>query len=139
MKKLMLLALAVIMALAPACARRKPAAKILSLQKNMTMAQVRVQLGEPDTVVASCVDSRGNDVDIWEYNLGIRDEDKHHTKVLFQVGGWFLFWPLLCFPQAWQSSWTYDIYFFKFVNKVLSKWGRKTDIVEIEKEYSRAF
>lgn len=138
MKKLMLLALVALMALAPACgARKKPAAKILSLHKQMTMGQVTLHLGEPDAVAVSTEDSKGNEIDIWEYNLGIRDEEKHNTKVLFQVGGWFLFWPLLCFPQAWRSSWTYEIYYFKFVNRLLSKWGRKTDIIDIQKEYSQ--
>lgn len=134
----MLLALAIVLAFAPACARRKPAAKVLSLQKNMTMGQVRLHLGEPDIVAASCVDSKGNEVDVWEYKLGIRDEEKHNTKVIFQVAGWFLFWPLLCFPQAWRSSWNYDIYFFTFVNKQLAKWGRKADISDVQKEYAQA-
>jgi hypothetical protein len=54
---------------------------VLSLQKNMTMGQVCLHLGEPDAVVASCLDSNGSKIDIWEYNLGIRDEEKHNTKV----------------------------------------------------------
>jgi hypothetical protein len=138
MKNLRLLALAGIMLLlAPACGRKKQAGQLLSLQKDMTMGQVSLHMGEPDTVAASCVDKKGNEIDIWEYNLGIRDEEMHNTKVLFQVGGWILFWPLLCFPQAWRSSWTYETYFLKFVNKLLAQWGRKADIINIQKEYSQ--
>jgi|GEM_PF-2489971 hypothetical protein len=136
MKKIMFLALAMIVALAPACARKKQAAKTLSLHQNMTMGQVILHMGEPETVVPSMVDSRGNRIDIWEYNLGIRDEEMHNTKIMFQVGGWFLFWPLLCFPQAWKSSSTYETYFFKFVNKMLSRWGKKVDVIDVQNEYS---
>ena len=139
MKKTVFLALACVLALTPACARKKQAAKILSLQKNMSMGQVRMHLGEPDTVIASYVDNNDNDIDIWEYRLGIRDEEKHTTKALFQVGGWFLFWPLLCFPQAWRSSWTYDFYFFKFVNSALDSWGRKNEMFDLQKEYSPVY
>lgn len=136
MKKIMFLALALVMALTPACARKKQAAKTLSLHQNMTMGQVRLIMGDPETVVSSTVDGRGNQVDIWEYELGIRNEEIHNTKIMFQVGGWFLFWPLLCFPQAWKSSWTYETYFFKFVNKMLSRWGKKIDVIDVQKEYS---
>ncbi len=138
MKKLLLSILA-IMALIPACGgHKKSAVKMLSLQKNMSMGQVRAHMGEPDKVAASSVDHRGNQIDVWEYNLGIFDEDKNSTKVMFQVGGWLAFWPLLCFPQAWRSSWTFDTYFFKFVNKALLKWGRKIDIIDVSNEYTQA-
>lgn len=138
MKYLRLFALVLII-LVPACARKKQAAKMLSLRKNMTMGQVCSRLGEPDAIAASCVDREGKEIDVWKYNLGIRDEEKHNTKVMFQVGGWLLFWPLLCFPQAWGSSWNYEEYFLKFVNKLLSSWGRKTDIIDVQKEYSLVF
>lgn len=137
MKKLMLLALAVIMALAPACAHRK-AAKLVSIRQGMTMGQVSAVLGEPD-ITTSSVDSQGRVIDVWEYSLGIRDEGKHKTKVVMQVCGWLLFWPLLCFPHAWESSWTFETYFLKFVNKMLHKWGKKIDISDVQKEYSKIF
>lgn len=98
------------------------------LSPGLTKKEVRSKMGKPHEILCPVTNSNGDIIDIWEYSLATVDENQENKRLIFQLGGWFLFWPLLCVPAAWESPYSYDIYFLKFVNELLSKWGRRSDL-----------
>lgn len=111
----------------PGCGVRKKNL-LLKLSPGMTKKAVEANLGKPDEVYCSTLSSNGDIIDTWVYNLATVDEVQENKRTMFQLGGWLLFWPLLCFPSAWQSPYTFDNYFLKFVNNFLSTWGRSFEL-----------
>ncbi len=98
------------------------------LSVGMIKREVESKMGKPDEIHCPVTTRRGDVIDIWEYNLATVDREKENRRIAFQLCGWFLFWPLLCFPYAWESSYEYDTYFLKFVNNLLLQWGKRMDV-----------
>ena len=98
------------------------------LYPRMNKEEVKSTIGKPDEIQCPIIDKKGNVIDIWKYNLATVDENIESRHLTFQLCGWLLFWPLLCFPYAWESPYEYDAYFLKFVNNLLIKWGGRSDI-----------
>lgn len=103
---------------------------LLKLSKGMAQSEVRSKIGKPDEIHSSNIDWLGNTTDIWEYSLATVDVHKENRHLTLQLCGWLLFWPLLCFPMTWESPYEYDNYLLEFVNKLLTKWGKESDMRE---------
>jgi hypothetical protein len=115
------------MLLLSGCGARKKRL-LLKLSPEMTKHEVELKMGRPDAIHSPIYTRNGDVIDIWEYCLATVDEGKKGAKTALQCCGWLLFWPCLCFPQAWQSHYDFEIYFLKFVNNYLSQWGRRYEI-----------
>lgn len=108
------------------CVRQKDS--LLSLSPRMTKREVEQVMGKPDEIRCPVVTPQGDVIDIWEYKLGTINETRLNKKTAFLFCGLFIFWPLLCFPTAWESPYDYSIYFLKFVNNLLVQWGKPYEI-----------
>ena len=102
---------------------------LLELSQGMTKCSVENKIGKPDEKHCPYIAKNGDVVDIWEYKLAEVDEMKFNRRMSLQISGWFLFWPLLFFPQAWEDPYTYQMYFLEFINNVLTRWGKSCDLI----------
>lgn len=104
---------------------------LLKLSSGMTKEEVKLKIGQPDEIRNPVTVSNGDVIDIWEYSLATVDENQESKRLGVAIGCFCLcpllplgFIPLACM----DSPYTYDTYFLKFVNELLSRWGRRSDV-----------
>jgi hypothetical protein len=92
-------------------------------------------MGKPDEIHCPITTSNGDVLDIWEYSLATIDENQH-TRRAAVAFGCFLLWPLLPIGlialACMESEYSYDNYFLKFVNNLLTQWGRRADVFPVQ-------
>lgn len=102
-----------------------------ALVPNMTKKEVIAKMGKPDTISSPFIDKKGNTIDLWEYSLATVNENQESKQLGATILSCFIcpilaFIPVLCM----ESPYSYEDYFLKFVNSLLSSWGKKAQILK---------
>ncbi len=112
--------------------------KTTYLRHGMTREEVHTIMGSPDVMSPSALDYKKSMVDVWAYNLVVRENNFHGgTKallflILFPVS--LVLWPFFLISSEKEGiSWDSKTVFIKFENGVLAKWGGIIDIIDAKR------